>query len=73
MSTTEQSAHLRACPACGSTRFVVTENYSHIGDLSDDGVLTYHSWPDGGGRERIACASCEREIPESDFVAVEYS
>ena len=66
-------AHLTKCPSCGSTRFVVTENYVHIGDLFDDGVLTYHSWPDGGGRERIACASREREIPESDFVAVEYS
>ena len=61
------------CPACGSTRFAVTESYVHIGDVDSDGVLTYKSWPDGGGRERIECAECEREFAEADFKGVEYS
>ena len=66
-------AHLTLCPACGSTRFAVTESYVHVGQVDDDGVLTYKSWPDGGGRERIECAECEREFTEADFKGVEYS
>ena len=45
----------------------------HIGDVDSDGVLTYKSWPDGGGRERIQCAECKREFAEADFKGVEYS
>ena len=66
-------AHLRHCPACGSLCFTVTESYVHSGEVDDDGVLTYNSWPDGGGRERIECAQCERECAEADFKGVEYT
>lgn len=38
----------------------------------ETGVLSYSSWPDGGGRERIACARCEFELPEDVFTAVEH-
>ena len=65
-------AHITACPLCGSTRFDVTEIYTHTGDLTDDGVLTYDS--DGaGGRERIECANCGREISENEFARVEFN
>ena len=65
-------AHIIACPACGSTHFDVTEIYTHIGELTDDGVLTYDS--DGaGGRERIECANCGREISEDEFARVEFT
>ena len=60
------------CPACGWTRFYITEIYTHVGDLTNDGVLTYDS--DGaGGRERIECADCNRECNEDEFARVEFN
>ena len=64
--------HITACPDCGSTRFAVSETYVHDAEVRDDGVLFYKSWPDGGGRDGITCAECERAFDDDDFVAVEY-
>ncbi len=65
---------LSVCPRCGHTEFAVTEAYVHIGTVdADTGILHYDSWPDGGGRDRIACAQCEAELSEDAFAGVEHS
>lgn len=61
------------CPRCGHPAFSITETYVYAGTVNPEtGVLSYSSWPDGGGRERIACARCEFELSEDVFTAVEH-